>query len=370
MSVNKKIDQITQNNQNVRSLVSGPLQRVLLKICETKIEEHDPFENAAKESERIEIKLKEKEVQLKTFQKQVKKRVNTYINVQKKVNADQNLAVTKSSNIIKPTSLLGNSKFFDNEVALNRINDAKKNLASKTMLRSKSTDLEIQNPEETLPGGNWQRTNSEAQSDAKIRPISAFDGSSKTLPNFVLRSLLHSYKSSASCQNEHKKRVNQTRKLFSDLERDQVKNDILKSNEKILMKKLKTEKERERVEKEREMNNRKRLHAVLMKRQVDRVDSGPKTVPSSARSTSSINTVELNPKTKLKELNRYIEALKEQIKEKACKNKIDLPPLCQCNQVNCVWEFNPNNCANNCIFYKNPKEYAKALQNLLNMNEN
>lgn len=66
-------------------------------------------------------------------------------------------------------------------------------------------------------------------------------------------------------------------------------------------------------------------------------------------------------------MERYIEALRQQLKEKTRRKKIDLPPLCCCGET--IWDTNPETCANNCVFYKNPKEYGRALQAMLDSSE-
>lgn len=53
---------------------------------------------------------------------------------------------------------------------------------------------------------------------------------------------------------------------------------------------------------------------------------------------------------------RYVGALRRNLREKIAKRGIQLPPLCCCGET--VWDSNPDTCANNCIFYKNPKGTA------------
>ena len=48
-----------------------------------------------------------------------------------------------------------------------------------------------------------------------------------------------------------------------------------------------------------------------------------------------------------------MEALKQQLKDKVRNEGIDLPALCGC--WNDIWSMDTDQCANNCIFYKNPK---------------
>lgn len=49
----------------------------------------------------------------------------------------------------------------------------------------------------------------------------------------------------------------------------------------------------------------------------------------------------------------FLEALKRNLREKIEKLNLDVPPMCFCGPT--IWDTNPDTCANNCIFYKNPK---------------
>ena len=60
---------------------------------------------------------------------------------------------------------------------------------------------------------------------------------------------------------------------------------------------------------------------------------------------------------------RYLDALREQIKERMKSRGIDPPPLCACHAD--MWDSGPLTCANNCMFYRNPDTYARALASLL-----
>ena len=50
---------------------------------------------------------------------------------------------------------------------------------------------------------------------------------------------------------------------------------------------------------------------------------------------------------------RYIEALQAQMKERIVQEKVELPHLCWCGDS--FWDSHPDTCANNCVFYNNPK---------------
>lgn len=48
---------------------------------------------------------------------------------------------------------------------------------------------------------------------------------------------------------------------------------------------------------------------------------------------------------------RFVEALKHQLKVKVGNKGKQLPALCCCGET--LWETNPDTCANNCVFYRN-----------------
>lgn len=50
---------------------------------------------------------------------------------------------------------------------------------------------------------------------------------------------------------------------------------------------------------------------------------------------------------------RYVDALRAQAKERLSQEKVELPPLCCC--ASSFWDSHPDTCANNCVFYNNPK---------------
>jgi hypothetical protein len=62
--------------------------------------------------------------------------------------------------------------------------------------------------------------------------------------------------------------------------------------------------------------------------------------------------------TKQKEMERYCEALKFQLREK----HFNVPPLCKCHPS--IWDANPSQCARNCPFYNNHAKFAKELSSL------
>ncbi|KAJ8034887.1 Coiled-coil domain-containing protein 15 [Holothuria leucospilota] len=60
----------------------------------------------------------------------------------------------------------------------------------------------------------------------------------------------------------------------------------------------------------------------------------------------------------------YIYALRAQMKEKIEKLGVTLPPLCACGAT--AWDCSPDTCANNCVFYRNPKGKSQAVDGMTN----
>ena len=54
-----------------------------------------------------------------------------------------------------------------------------------------------------------------------------------------------------------------------------------------------------------------------------------------------------------RETERYVEALRAQLRERLASCPTPLPPLCSCGST--MWDTDPQTCANNCPFYHNPR---------------
>ncbi|CAD5125561.1 DgyrCDS13764 [Dimorphilus gyrociliatus] len=140
---------------------------------------------------------------------------------------------------------------------------------------------------------------------------------------------------------------NLVRKVFAELERQNVRETEKRRQQAKEIEILKRQKEMERRQIERE-------HALKI-RQAER----PK--PDVINKYHQ-EEVKLQTRKKCEE-ERYLTALKAQIRESMELKKIKLPPLCSCAET--FWEADPDTCANNCIFYQNRKAYERALQSLL-----
>ncbi|XP_066495718.1 coiled-coil domain-containing protein 15 [Tiliqua scincoides] len=163
-------------------------------------------------------------------------------------------------------------------------------------------------------------------------------------------------------ENEESKKQRQNqylryRRLFMDIEREQVKEQQRQKEWQKKMEKIKREKEHHRLAEEERLQERA-SHGAL--------SSGGKT----CEQLEQLKLEDMREKRKVvekqqrnKEYSRYVEALRAQMREKIRMYKIDLPPLCFCGID--FWDCHPDSCANNCVFYKNHKAYAEALQSVI-----
>lgn len=170
-------------------------------------------------------------------------------------------------------------------------------------------------------------------------------------------------------ENEEEKRRARSqqamyRRLFMDIEREQVKENIRRQEHRKRIQRLKKEKEEERIREEQ-----------ISQQLIEPRDpvTGETSIEALEREAQEAKFVRQTIREherrvrKAKEMERYIEALRQQLKDKVRRKKIDLPPLCCCGDS--LWDTNPETCANNCVFYKNPKEYGRALQAMLDSSE-
>ncbi|XP_036715816.1 coiled-coil domain-containing protein 15 isoform X3 [Balaenoptera musculus] len=156
-------------------------------------------------------------------------------------------------------------------------------------------------------------------------------------------------------KKERQKQYLRYRRLFMDIEREQVKEQQRQKEQRKKIEKIKKKKEQQRYAEEQRilrMNFREepysgeKMSEILAQLQLEEVQG--------AREKQQ----------KEKEYQRYVEALKAQIQEKMQLYNITLPPLCCCGPD--FWDAHPDTCANNCIFYKNHKAYTRALHSVIN----
>ncbi|XP_066517425.1 coiled-coil domain-containing protein 15 isoform X2 [Hoplias malabaricus] len=151
------------------------------------------------------------------------------------------------------------------------------------------------------------------------------------------------------------------RRLFMDIEREQVKENQRHRKHLRRIARIKAEKERHRREEESRMEQR-RLQEESRRELAERERLILEQLRLEAEEHEEDKKRRERSK-KVKETTRYIEALRAQMKEKLEQEKVDLPPLCCCGDS--FWDSHPDTCANNCVFYNNPKGYAQALHSVL-----
>ncbi|XP_044524920.1 coiled-coil domain-containing protein 15 [Gracilinanus agilis] len=144
------------------------------------------------------------------------------------------------------------------------------------------------------------------------------------------------------------------RRLFMDIEREQVKE---------LERQRKFRKKIERVKKWKEQQRCIEEQKILRKTCEEDLNSGVKTCEILADSKLEDKKGAIKKHQRSRECIRYIEALRAQIQEKMRLYNIDLPPLCCCGSD--FWDAHPDTCANNCIFYKNHQAYTQALRSVI-----
>ncbi|XP_063799827.1 coiled-coil domain-containing protein 15 isoform X1 [Pseudophryne corroboree] len=153
-------------------------------------------------------------------------------------------------------------------------------------------------------------------------------------------------------EESRKQRQNQYlmyRRLFMDIEREQVKETRRQKEHERKISKMKREREAERQVEEQRLCRAARPDTPRNVRELETL----------------LETTEQHRerRQKTKEHNRYVDALRAQMKDKMTLHNIELPPLCCCGTD--FWDAHPDTCANNCMFYKNPKAYTRALQSVL-----
>nr|XP_023412851.1 coiled-coil domain-containing protein 15 isoform X3 [Loxodonta africana] len=145
------------------------------------------------------------------------------------------------------------------------------------------------------------------------------------------------------------------KRLFMDIEREQVKEQQRQKERKKKIEKIKKKKEQEsyaeeqripRVTRPEEPYSGENMSEILAQLQLEET-KGEKE----------------KQKQREKEILRYVEVLRAQIQEKMQRHNITLPPLCCCGPD--FWDAHPDTCANSCIFYKNHRAYTQALQSVI-----
>ncbi|XP_069752384.1 trichohyalin [Narcine bancroftii] len=147
------------------------------------------------------------------------------------------------------------------------------------------------------------------------------------------------------------------RRLYMDIEREQVKEQRRQQQHLKRIAKIKEEKEKLRETEERRM--------IELTHQRESVSESERSIQ--LKEEEKQKRADQNKSQRHRASTRYIEALRAEMLEKIKLQNTDLPPLCCCGSD--FWDSHPDKCANNCVFYKNPKVYARALQSVLSSND-
>ncbi|XP_045411683.1 coiled-coil domain-containing protein 15 [Lemur catta] len=157
-------------------------------------------------------------------------------------------------------------------------------------------------------------------------------------------------------KKERQKQYLRHRRLFMDIEREQVKEQQRQKEQKKKIEKIKKKREQQRYAEEQrilrmsvheEPYPEERMSEILAQLQLEEIKGARE-----------------KQQQREKEYLRYVEALRAQIQEKMQLYNITLPPLCCCGPD--FWDAHPDTCANNCIFYKNHRAYTRALHSVIN----
>ncbi|XP_036786169.2 coiled-coil domain-containing protein 15 isoform X2 [Manis pentadactyla] len=158
-------------------------------------------------------------------------------------------------------------------------------------------------------------------------------------------------------KKERQKQYLRYRRLFMDIEREQVREQQRQKEHRKKIDKIKKKKEQQhhaeeqrilRVNLQEELCSGENMSDKLAQLQLEEMKG--------AR--------EKQQQQKDKEYQRYVEALRVQIQEKMRLYNVTLPALCCCGPG--FWDAHPDSCANNCIFYKNHRAYMRALHSVIN----
>ncbi|XP_048652171.1 coiled-coil domain-containing protein 15 isoform X9 [Marmota marmota marmota] len=160
-------------------------------------------------------------------------------------------------------------------------------------------------------------------------------------------------------KKERQKQYLRHRRLFMDIEREQVKEQKRQKEQKKKIEKIKKKKEQQRYAEEQK---------IVRMNFNEEPCSGEKMSGMLAQlQLEELKETREKQQQREKEHIRYVEALRAQVQEKMQLYNITLPPLCCCGPN--FWDAHPDTCANNCIFYKNHRAYHRALHSVISSSD-
>ncbi|XP_058431280.1 coiled-coil domain-containing protein 15 isoform X8 [Marmota monax] len=160
-------------------------------------------------------------------------------------------------------------------------------------------------------------------------------------------------------RRQRQKQYLRHRRLFMDIEREQVKEQKRQKEQKKKIEKIKKKKEQQRYAEEQK---------IVKMNFNEEPCSGEKMSDMLAQlQLEELKETREKQQQREKEHIRYVEALRAQVQEKMQLYNITLPPLCCCGPN--FWDAHPDTCANNCIFYKNHRAYHRALHSVISSSD-
>lgn len=113
-----------------------------------------------------------------------------------------------------------------------------------------------------------------------------------------------------------------------------------------------------------EEEERRAAHAAMHEHRARVAEQHRVEAAAKEAAAKAIQDAKVAQRRKAEEAQRFIDALRERAMERIRQRQVEIPPLCQCspglNPLAPHWDL----CANNCVFYKNPEAYSRALADL------
>ena len=303
----------------------------------------DPFANAYIENLRMEANSNEKKLKQVKFKADLKKRLNAYKKVKSQINEDCQIKVQETN---KLTHFHGAKKVVKFDYIVARLNNIHISEVSKKSARSQQLRA------------NSSSYSSFSESGKSINSLNSLLIEPNEILVRSLRSDLHIIEKQ---KVEAQKRISLVRKTYGILERQnasklkQLQEESEQKSTALLscFPQRTQEKSTENDETIEELfegtcEGRGYSPTNFFKKNKKRVSQQVKVKKSSQETDSESK--------KSPSLNRCIHYLKQMIKEKSEQQNADIPTLCQCNSLaTLIWKTDWNTCANNCVFYNNPK---------------
>ena len=385
-------------------------------------------QNAYIESIKLQHHFVKKENKLKSFQADVKRRVAYLQNLKRQEEQRKSLKMTEDENNLVLQRTLGvripyrgnaedlqvlnkellksciipcnnDKQLLQNEVEKSdqKVDEIAEEIKSENLkARSKLLLKRLETYETSLPGGSW-KSPSQKQEDL-IDSVSVIDNNKLPLaidwPNCdtwlgknTIQSSHHvaavnkeetigKIQSEHDCQIQHDPDLLQSKLniIYSDFGKDVENEKLQKQNQYWKYRKIFMDIERDQVKenKKRKDHRKKVQHLKLVKEEerklVERkLTTFPEKTINNIEKCSNVAEktviVQENKRSQETEMYRYMEALRKVAKERIKFCNVSIPPLCSCGPS--FWDSHPDNCANNCIFYKNINVYVAALTSAL-----